>query len=102
MRILGAVGFQNWDINPLSKNKEELRVTYAGICGCTVGSVQHEISQSRTSVRATKDGVADHVGNTKPSSFRVNKFYQLILVPSKLFSGPLYPYDDQSVGLNKE
>ena len=77
-RILGTVGFQNWYINPLSKNKEEFRATYAGICCYTVGSVQHEISQSRTSVRATKDGVADHVSNTKPSSFRVNKFYQLI------------------------
>ncbi len=31
-----------------SKNKEELRATYAGICCCTVGSVQYEISQSRT------------------------------------------------------
>ena len=78
MRILGAVGFQDWYINPLSKNKEELRATYAAIFCYTVESVQHEISQSRTSVMATKDGVADHVGNIKPTSFRVKKFYQLI------------------------
>ena len=66
MKILGAVGFQNWYINPLSKNKEELQATYAGICCYTVKSAQYEIAQSQTSVRATKDGVADHIGNTKP------------------------------------
>ena len=74
MKILGAVCFQNWYINSLSKNKEELRATYAGICCYTVESAQYEISQSHTSVRDTKDRVADHVGNTKPLSFRVDKF----------------------------
>ena len=73
MKILG-VGFQNWYINPLSKNKEELRVTYAIICRYTVESAQREIAQSHTSVRATKDGVADHVGNNKPASFWIDKF----------------------------
>ena len=59
-----AVGFENWYINPLSKNKEELRATYAGICCYIIESAQREISH--TSVRATKDGIADHVRNTKP------------------------------------
>ena len=62
MKLLGAVGFQNWYINLLSKN-QELQATYAGICCYTVESAQCEIAQSHTSVRAIKDGVADHVGN---------------------------------------
>ena len=47
-------------------------------CWYTVESAQREIVQSLTSVRATKDVVADHVGNTKPSSFLVDKFFQLM------------------------
>ena len=75
---MGAVGFQNWYINILLKNKEELQATYKGICCYAVESTQHKIAQSHTSVRATKDKVANDVGNTKPSSFRVDKFCQLI------------------------
>ena len=79
VKIFGALGFQNWYINPLSKNKKKLRATYAGICCYTVESTQRKITQSHPGhVRATKDGVADHFGNTKPSSFQVDKFCQLI------------------------
>ena len=74
----GPVDFQKWYINLLLKNKEKLQVTYAGICCYTVESAQRKIAQSYTSVRATKDGLAYDVGNTKPSSFRVDKFCQLI------------------------
>ena len=74
---IGGSRFPEWYINPLSKNKE-LLATYACIFCYTVESVQYEISQSCISVRAAKDGVADHVGNTNPSSFRTDKFCQLI------------------------
>ena len=59
------------------KNKEEIPATYAVICCYTVESTQRKIVQSHTSESATKDGVADHVGNTKPSSFQVDKFCRL-------------------------
>ena len=101
MYLIHRLHSASW-IALLLKNKEELQATYAGICCYTVEPAQHEIAQSHISVRATKDRVADHVGNTKPSSFRVDKFWQLIKDPPRLLSRPLFPDVDQSVGLNKD